>query len=367
MLINKAFRYELKPNKAQLISLAKHAGCARFAYNWGLAGRIKLYNQEKKSTTAINQHRELNSLKKTELPWMYEVSKCAPQEALRDLDKAFANFFRGIKQNQHVGFPRFKKKGLRDSFRLTGSIKVFEKSVQLPRLGNIKLKEIPEVTGRIFSATVRKEAGRWFVSLCVETEIPDPVPVQGEIIGIDLGLDAFATLSSGEKIKAPKPLSKYLKRLRKLSKKHSRKQKGSKNKKKSAMKLACLHRKIRNVRQDFLHKLSTSFAKTKQEIVLENLNVSGMVQNRKLSRAISDAGWHEFKRQLEYKTKWYGSTLTFIGRFQPTSKVCSECGYYLDELPLAVREWVCPECGAIHDRDINAAINLKKMALTVSA
>lgn len=367
MLINKAYRYELKPNAAQLTLLAKHAGTARFAYNWGLAQRIALWEQEKKHTSAMAQHRELNKLKQSEFPWMYEVSKCAPQEALRDLHKAFANFFRGLEQKQQVGFPRFKKKGQRDSFRLTGSIKVLGESTQLPRLGTVRLKETSAVIGRILSATVTREADKWFVSFAVLEEIPDPAPVQGEIVGIDVGLKAFAVLSDGEKIAAPKPLEKHLRRLRKLSRNHSRKQKGSQNKKKSAMKLARLHRKIRNIRQDFLHKLTTNLAKTKSEIVIEDLNIRGMVQNRTLSRAISDVGWHEFKRQLEYKTKWYGSELTIAGRFQATSKMCSDCGHILDELPLAVREWTCSECSAVHDRDVNAARNLKALAKTPAA
>jgi len=236
--------------------------------------------------------------------------------------------------------------------------------VQLPRLGKLRLKEVPVTTGRILSATASKEAGTWFVSLAVETEIP--VPIQGEIVVIDLGLTAFATLSNGEKLTAPKPLAKHLRRLRRRSKEHSRKQKGSNNRKKSAVQLARLHRRIRNVRQDFLHKLTTTLAKTKQELVLESLNVSGMVQNGKLSRAIADVGWSEFRRQLGYKTRWYGSTLTFAGRFLATSKLCSGCGYQLEELPLAVRTWLCPECGASHDRDINAAMNLRKMAVTAA-
>ncbi|WP_151191873.1 RNA-guided endonuclease InsQ/TnpB family protein, partial [Desulfotomaculum copahuensis] len=176
----------------------------------GLARRILLYQEEKKSTNAMAQHRELNQLKQTEYPWMYEVSKCAPQEALRDLDRAFKNFFAGLKAGQKIGFPKFKKKGIHDSFRLTGSIKIKSKAVQLPRLGVIRLKEKPRTNGRILSATVNREADRWYVSLTCETEIPDPTPVKGEITGIDVGLNHFAVLSDGTKIEAPKPLAKYL-------------------------------------------------------------------------------------------------------------------------------------------------------------
>ncbi len=177
MLVNKAYRYELKPNKRQLIFLKKHAGCARFAWNWGLAERKRIWEEEERSTNAIELHRKLNQLKKTDLPWMYEVSKCAPQEALRDLDRAFKNFFEG-----RAEYPKFKKKGIHDSFRLTGTIRVFPRHVQLPRLGKIRVKEdTHKFKGRILSATVSREADRWYVSLAVEVEIPDPAPVEGAL------------------------------------------------------------------------------------------------------------------------------------------------------------------------------------------
>ncbi len=362
MKIKRAFRYELKPNVQQRILLAKHAGAARFAYNWGLQKRIDLFKQERKSTNAIEQHRLLNSLKTTEFPWMYEVSKCAPQEALRDLDSAFQNFFRGIKQGQQVGFPSFKHKGDRDSFRLTGTIKVQGKKVQLPRLGILNLKEVSKLKGNILSATIAREADRWYVSFTVEYEIADPEPILGEQIGIDVGLTSFAAFSNGEKIYAPKPLEKNLKRLKKAARKHSRKMKGSKNRTKSAIKLSRLHRTIRNIRKDFLHKESTKLAKTKSVIVLEDLCVKKMLGNNTLSRRISDAGWSEFRRMLEYKTKWYGSKLILAPRFYPSSKICSECGEQVNELPLSVRQWQCASCHCMHDRDINAAKNLLKLS-----
>jgi putative transposase len=358
MLINKAYRYELKPNIEQRISLAKHAGAARFTYNWGLNLRIELYEKEKKSTNAIKQHKLLNSLKLAQFPWMYEVSKCAPQEALRDLDKAFSNFFRGLKQGQKVGFPSFKKRGDRDSFRLTGSIKVQKNKAQLPRLGQINLKECSNVKGKILSATVSREADRWYVSFTVEENINIPTPLPLNPIGIDVGITSFATYSDGSKTHSPEPLKNKLKLLKKRSHQHSKKVPRSKNRIKSALSLSRLHRKIRNSRKDFLHKESTRLAKTKSLIVVEDLDVKGLLVKGKLSRQISDAGWAEFRRMLEYKTKWYGSELMVVPRYYPSSKRCSNCGVCVANLPLKIRQWECPECHKTHDRDVNAAKNI---------
>ena len=360
MKINRAYRYEIKPNIQMRILLAKHAGAARFAYNWGLKQRIDLYEKEKASTNAIEQHRLLNQLKIQEFPWMYEVSKCAPQEALRDLHRAFLNFYVGLKQGKQVGFPKFKKKGRHDSFRLTGTIKVNPKSIQLPRLGELPLKESTQVRGRILSATISRQADRWFVSLTVEEDINAPTPVQGEAIGIDLGLTSFITTSEGTKIPPPKPLNKALKKLKRLSKKHSRKKPGSNNRKKSAFRLARHHRKVSNKRLDFLHKLSTRLAKTKSVIVVEDLDVKELLRRKRLSRHIVDVGWTGFIRMLEYKTKWYGSSLKKAPRYFASTKTCSFCGHIEQKLALNIREWVCV-CGKQHDRDQNAAVNLLKL------
>jgi putative transposase len=357
---NRAFRYELKPNSTQKILLAKHAGAARFAYNWGLAQRNQKYEKDKTFTNAIEQHKHLNSLKANEFPWMYEVSKCAMQEALRDLDKAYKNFFRGLKQTSKIGFPKFKKKSFQDSFRLTGSIHLTEKTIQLPRLGKIALKEEPHVEGRILSATISREADRWFVSLTVEQSYELPQPNIGEVIGVDVGLNCFAALCTGQKEFAPKPLEKRMKRLKRLSKQHSKKQAKSKNRYKSALKLARHHRKTRNIRKDYLHKLSTNLAKNKSVIIVENLDIKGMLKGP-LNRSIHDAGWGEFKRMLEYKTKWYGSKLILAPRYYPSSKMCSECGFITNKMSLSIRNWQCQNCQCIHDRDINAAKNLRNL------
>jgi putative transposase len=342
--------------------LFQHAGGARFAYNWGLAGRIELYETKKECTNAIEQHKLLNSLKSSEFPWMYESSKCVFQEALRDLDKSFKNFYRGLKSGEKIGFPAFKKKGVKDSFRLTGTIKITGKEVQLPRLGKTKLKEESSLKGKICSATVLREADRWFVSILVEEKIPDPVPVIGNAVGADVGILHFVTYSDGTKVPSPKALEKNLKGLNRCARQHARKQRGSNNRKKSCKKLSRKYRRTRNIRKDFLHKESTKLAKTKSVIVVEKLNIKGMLKNRRLSRKISDAGWGEFFRMLEYKTQWYGSQLMIAPRFYPSSKICSACDNYVKELPLSVREWQCAKCNKIHDRDVNAAENLLKLS-----
>lgn len=369
MEIRRAWRFELDPNNEVRTLLAKHAGVARFAWNWSLKRRIERFQTQEgkaKFTNAIEEHRALNDLKGSDFPWMYEVSKCAPQEALRDLDKAFKAFW--ARRKEGIGFPKFKRKHVsKDSFRLTGSICIRGRYVKLPRLGAIRLKEKIKpkrpVTGQILSATVSRVADRWFVSLTtVEKDLPEPKPVEGPVCGVDLGIKTFATLSDGTKIESPKPLKTALSRLRRAQVSHARKRKGSQNRRKSAQRIARIHAKIANVRKDFLHKTTTMLAKTKSVIVIESLNVRGMVRNHSLARSVSDAGWGEFGRQLGYKTAWHGSRLIEADRWYPSSKTCSDCGQVLDKLLLSVREWVCPSCGVVHDRDHNAAINLENLA-----
>ena len=370
MITNQAYRYELKANNKQRGLLLKHCGVARFAWNWALARRIELYKThegKERVTTAITQHKELNSLKRLEYPWMYEVSKCAPQEALRDLDRAYANFYRGCKNHENIGKPKFKKKGINDSFRLTGAVTLGEKLIQLPRIGKIRAKEsTAKFSGRILSATVSREADRWFCSLCVEAEKLESQSIQGDVVGIDLGLNSFAVISDGKEykhIEAPKPLKKRLKKLQRLSRQQSRKQKKSQNRKKANLALARYYRKIRNIRKDFLSKLTTKLAKTKPAIIIEDLAVKNMIRNRHLARSIADVGWGEFRRMLKYKTLWYGSRLVVIGRFEPTSKTCSDCGAINKELTLSDRTWVCMSCGVVHDRDENAAKNIRSLGI----
>jgi putative transposase len=363
MLIARAFKYELDPNNQQSTKLSRHAGCARFAYNWGLQQRIALYRQnqdKKRSISAITQHRELNRLKKTTYPWMYETSKCAPQEALRDLDRAFKNFYRGLKSGKRVGFPRFKKRGVHDSFRLTGTIRSVGRMIQLPRLGRIRLKEKREsyFKGRVLSATVTRRADRWYVSVTVEMEIVIPESPGGGPVGVDLGVKTLATLSNGTTYPNPRVLERRLRKLRRLSKSLSRKKRGSKNRERARLGIARLHLRVFNIRQDTLHKITTYLTKNHSRIVIEDLCVSGLLKNRRVSRVIADVGFYEFRRQLEYKCEWYGSELIAAPRFYPSSKRCSVCGNIKSDLTLSDRVYVCDECGLEMDRDLNAACNL---------
>lgn len=363
MLVDRYYKTEIDPNNVQRTILAKHAGAARFTWNWALNRRMEEYKLTGRSSSAIDQHRQLNTLKAIEFPWMYDVSKCAMQESLRDLDKAFKNFFSG-----RTGYPKFKgkKHGL-GGFRLTGAIHVEPDRIKLPRIGLLRLKEsdyIPTIA-KVKSVTVKERAGRWFVSVQVEEDIVVPEN-QGPAVGIDLGLKSLIVDSDGGSIPPPKPLFKSFKRLRRLSKRHSRKKKGSMNRRKSARKLARLHYRVACQRSDCLHKITTRLAKTKSVIVIEDLNISGMVRNHCLARSISDAGWSELVRRLEYKTKWYGSKLVKADRFFPSTKMCSGCGHVKDEMSLAERVYRCDYCGLVMDRDVNAAKNLLNQS-TVSS
>jgi putative transposase len=367
VIIHRAYKTELKVNNQQRTLCHKHAGCARFAYNWGLQRKIEEYEKTGKSPNAMVLHRELNQLKQTHFPWMYEVSKCAPQEALRNLDRAFQHFFRRVRLGKPSGFPKFKsRKGGVGSFRLTGIIRVFADSVQLPRLGRLRLKERgylpPESDAvHILSVTVSEKAGRWFVSLQVQEEIPD-LEHGGPVVGVDVGLHRLATVSDGATAETPKVLQRYERKLRRVQRSLSRRQKGSKNCLKIRRRLQQIHARIANMRNDAIHKFTSMLAKTKSVIGVEDLNVNGMLQNHRLAKAVSDAGFYEFRRQLDYKTKWYGSRLVVVDRFYPSSKACSGCGHIMKELLLSTRCYRCERCGLVIDRDLNASYNLAAVA-----
>jgi putative transposase len=366
--VQRGYKTEIDLNNKQMTLLCKNAGAARFAYNWALSLKKQAFESKTKIPNAIELHRVLNELKKTDFPWMYEVSKCSPQEALRNCDKSFDNFFRKCKQKikGKKGFPKFKsKKNGLGSFRLTGTIKVTNTHVQLPRLGKLKLKEagyLP-IDAKILSASVSERAGKWFVSLQVEeTVYPSDKPEA--VVGVDLGIKTLAVCSDEQTFANPKALKSNLERLKRRSRQLSRKVKGSQNRKKAAKRLAKLHYKISCIRKDSLHKITSQLTKTKSKIVIEDLNVSGMMKNRRLSRSISDIGLFEFRRQLEYKGKWYGCEIVVANRFFPSSKKCSGCGNIKQDLTLADRVYKCDNCGLEIDRDLNASINLEKYTVS---
>ena len=373
----------LDPNNTQATHLKKACGVARFAYNWALAQWKKQYEQDKNyrdecqangitiDETKINKptqgklRKQLNSIKREKYPFMLEVTKCSPQLAIIQLGDAFKRFFKGESK-----YPQFRKKGVNDRFSLSNDqFKLKSKNnkphIQIPNLGLVRMTEYLRYNGKILSAKVFTKGGKWFVSIAVElSETTKPLPKTNKSVGIDLGITSLATLSDSTKIQAPKPRKNKLKKLRRLNKSLSRKQKGSNNREKAKTKLSRLHYKIACIRKDYLHKLTTQLVKSYDVICIENLNIKGMVKNRKLARSIHDLGFYEFKRQLIYKANQWGKTIKELDRFYPSSKTCSNCGFIMakENLTLAVKHWICPSCHANHDRDINASINILNQA-----
>lgn len=365
----------LDPTNTQATYFAKACGVARLAYNWALHEWQQQFEADKKyrddclvnhlaiDETKLNKpsqgklRKQLNAVKRTQFPFMLEVTKCSPQLAIMQLGDAFKRFFAG-----QAKYPQFRKKGVNDRFSLSNDqFKVVGKNIKIPNLGWVRLRETLRYQGKILSAKVFKQGEQWFVSIAVELEdIILPTKKTGKAVGIDLGITDLAVLSDGTKIQAPKPLKAQLKKLKRLSKQLSKKQKGSRNRDKAKTKLSRLHAKISNIRKDFSHKLTSELVKIYDVIAIENLNVKGMVKNRKLSRAISDLGFYEFKRQLIYKANQWGKTVKEVNRFYPSSKTCSNCGFVMDkaDLTLSVRHWQCPSCDTTHDRDVNASINI---------
>jgi putative transposase len=366
----RAHRIELDPTVAQAIYFAKACGTARFAYNWALDRWKKKYEAGEKVNEGMLR-REFNAEKHSnpELSWITQVSKMAPQYAIKGLGEAFKGFF-----SKKAKYPTRHKKGRRDSFRADNGegISVTDTHIAVPRLGQVRLKEPLRFQGRIIQAVVSKEADRWFIAITVDlgeswSRKSETVDHRNDAVGVDLGLTHAAVLSTGEKIEGPKPLRRNLKKLKRLSRQLSKKVKGSANRRKAKVRLARCHSKIKNIRKDWSHKFTTRLCRENQAVVIEDLKVSNMLKNRRLARAISDVGWYEIRRQLEYKSKDFGTKLVTADQWMPSSKTCSNCGVKREGvLPLSVREWSCPDCGAVHDRDINAAKNLRALAVPLA-
>ncbi|MFJ1472406.1 RNA-guided endonuclease InsQ/TnpB family protein [Massilia orientalis] len=364
-----AHRIRLVPNNVQATYFARAAGTARFAYNWALAEWQKQYETCKADPTLPKPseaalRRLLNSIKREQFPWMLTVTKNAPQIAIMQLGRAFENFFTG-----RARYPRFRRKGQDDRFTLANDqFRVEGRRIRIPKLGWVRMRETLRFAGRIVSASVARVVNHWYASVTVETsDLPAPHVENQGTVGVDLGVKVLATLSTGETFEGPKALRTLLMRLRRLSRGLSRKVKGSRNRAKAKLKLAKLHVRIANIRLDSLHQLSTSITRRFHTIGIEDLNVKGMLRNRYLARAIADMGFGELRRQLKYKAAWRGGQVVLVDRWFPSSKLCSGCGYRLEALALDVRHWTCPGCGVSHDRDVNAAINLKNVAVSSTA
>lgn len=361
----RVFRYRFYPTPEQEQLLRRTIGCCRLVYNKALAERSAAWKNEKKSIGPAQQSRNLTAWKELpELGFLREVANVTLQQSLRHLDTAYSRFFK--KKSKYPSFKRKHNGGSASFTRETFKIK--DGAVTLSKMSSpLDVRWSRPLSSAPSSCTVSLDAaGRWHISfLCDDASIQPLTPTE-TAVGIDLGITSLVTLSTGEKIPNPRHDAKELARKRILSRRLARKRKGSRNRNKARIKLARLHARVADRRRDHLHKLSTRLIRENQTIVVEDLNVRGMVKNRCLSRAIADAGWSEFVRQLAYKSEWYGRTFKKIDRFYPSSKTCSACGSVVESLPLSIREWSCQSCGTVHDRDINAATNILAAGLAVA-
>ncbi|ARV61317.1 transposase [Nostocales cyanobacterium HT-58-2] len=350
---NKAFKFRIYPNKEQSAFLAKCFGCSRFVYNHFLRLTTDAYAQSKKSLRYKEWAKLLVHLK-SEFEWLTEVNSQSLQQTLKDLESAFTRFFKKL-----GGFPNLKKRSHRQSFRVPQHFSIDENGfLKLPKMTPLRMVIHREILGTPKSVTISKTpSGKYYACIVTELDIAH-APLNGNKIGLDLGLKEFAIASNGEKFENPRYFHKSLRRLKIRQRRLSRKHKGSSNRKKSRLSVARIHEKVANQRQDYQHKISLKLTCENQAISVESLNIKGMVKNRKLVKQISDVAWGNFLTMLEYKGDIYGCEICYVDRFFPSSKRCSHCGYIKEDLTLSIREWECPECKKVWDRDINAALNL---------
>jgi putative transposase len=366
MLLKKGFRYRLDATKGQEQLFAQFAGASRFLYNRGLELRQKAYETERRSITYFAQNNELVVLKEQEsTAWLKEIHSQVLQQALKNLDIAFQNFFHNVKSGKKPGFPRFKCKGKRDSFRYPQGVKIEDDHVYLPKIGWVKFRKSRDIVGEIKQTTVVREGMHWYVAFSTEYEVQDPIlpPIRDEkAVGIDVGIQRFATMASGKEnlptyVPNPKFLAQYLPRLRVLARRLSKKVKFSKNWLKAKMQLSKIHARIRHCRGDFVHKLSTMIVKSHDVICVEGLNIANLLEigSKSMSRAIADASWRQFLQCLEYKAKEQGKYFVQTGKYFPSTQLCSGCGSKRIMM-LSDRIYQCSHCSIEMDRDLNSAI-----------
>jgi putative transposase len=360
--VNRTHKIQIDPICKQEVYLRKACGIARFAWNWALSKWEEKYKAGLK-VNALELKKEFNRKKEQDFPWVYEVTKYACQQPFLHLQKAFLGFF-----NKKAKYPKYKKKGIHDSFYIGGDqVQIREKQVKIPNLGWVRLRESLRFDGKINGVTITRRADRWFISVHMETsQLPKACESQAAV-GVDLGLKTFATLSNGTAIPSHQPLKKKLDRLKRLQRKLSRRKQGSKNRVKAKNAVAKMHYTIANSRSDFLHKVTTGLTEQYKHIVIEDLDIKQMVRGKRMSRAIMDCGWHEFRRQLGYKAELRGNKIFVADKWYASSKRCSGCGHCKEELLLSERTYTCTQCGISLDRDHNAAICLEQLLSTVSS
>lgn len=368
-MVLRAYKYRLYPTEEQKEFFEGQFGACRYVYNWALEQKIHMYKKVGMNLSIYTLQKSLSQVQKKQHPWLKEYNAVSLIFSLRNLDAAYKRFFKEKK-----GFPKFKsKRKPTQSFQFHQNYSVDFKTgyVKMPKVGNVECRFHRTFEGKLKTATVsRNPAGQYYISILVDDGLEPPEPVdyrEEDVLGIDVGLSHFAITSNGEKIENPRHLRNSLKRLQTLQRRVSRKKKGSNNRRKAVNKLARLHLKIKNQREDFQHNLSRRLIDENQAVAVEDLNIQGMQKNHCLAQAVSDVGWYGFIQKLAYKAKWSGKTFIQIDRWFPSSKTCNQCGLLSGlDMDLSVREWICPHCGTHHDRDINAANNIKRQGYTVA-